>query len=316
MVAPLPRSADMLGLLHQLTRTLHEQQPFALRVQMVFEILHQHLPYQDGRLTCWFQSAQPGSRRQHYLSHTPAAAPWDDRLMRQVAVQGRFTYDEREAPAEANDSDHADSTALARRTGLPYCGVPIIWDERLWGVLELRADRTMRFEPALQQVLSVLATQLATAIAHEGEQQYAAALLPAPAMLSAETAAPAVNLPQAWTNQLDEPLRLPELLQLLLEWGLQATAAEAGAICLVDHERAELVLAVHQGYPAETFATDPETRQPVRWSWQTGLAGRAVQSGRALLVRDVTTETGQTPLSHHLRPSWLHRSSTMIGHWQ
>src|SRR5215216_1091407 len=72
--------------------------------------------------------------------------------------------------------------------------------------------------------------------------------------------------------ELEAPLSLNELLTLLLRWALDSTGAEAGAISLVDHERAEIVLHVYEGYRHEPYSNGELYSAPRRRiSWENGL---------------------------------------------
>ncbi|NJN66223.1 MAG: GAF domain-containing protein [Chloroflexaceae bacterium] len=286
----LSPSAETLAVLAEATRMLHEDGPFGRRVHELFKHLHRGMRYGDARLTCWFPSARPGAQRQQFYSSDTLACPWDNQRMRQTAMDRqvvRYTLQpETNAPSPP---------ALARRGGeIIYLGAPICWGKQLWGVLEVRSGNPDDLGTTEQELIAALLPQIAVAIAMEGERQHQGsepnvqslpALLPAPPALLAQTA-----LLDALEHELKEPLALHKLLTMLLRWSLDATGAEAGAVFLVDHDHAELVMQVYEGYTPEMFPTDVRSIQRHRWKWNTGLAGRAVQSGRALLVRDVTRE--------------------------
>jgi signal transduction histidine kinase len=189
---------------------------------------------------------------------------------------------------------------------LAYVGAPIIWGERLWGVLELRAAPERTRAAATHELLRALLPQLAAAIARDDPA--AAAEPPAPlvpASTSLPTSPPHDGLHQqllaALGQELEEPLTLHTLLTLLLRWTLDTVGAEAGAICLVDHESSELVMQAYEGYPPDVLETDLRGNPRQRWSLERGLAGRVARSGRAMLVRDVTQEPDLCLTASHLR---------------
>lgn len=303
MMAPsLPASTDMLVLLAKATHILHEEQPIAVRINELLKLLRTTLRCRDSRITCWLQSAQPGARRQQFLSPTSNYHPWDDGVMRRTAVGGKITrrrLSEAAAPAANGTALPAlpENTTTLTAAQMSYLGAPIIWSERLWGVLELRAEGDSIFESAVQEFIAALLPQLAVAIAREGARMHQQAALPD------HEARPAVSLPvnersyqllTALGEELEAPLSLHALLPLLLRRALDATGAEAGAICLVDHAREELEMHVYEGYASQMHdaLADDEAGSTLhqRWSWHYGLAGRVAQTGHAMLVRDVTRE--------------------------
>lgn len=312
MVSPLlPESAELLRTLASATRLLQSGHPLALRIDSLFGLLQTTLGYPAARLTCWLQSAQPGAQRRQFVGGTRPPGGWDDGLMRQVALGGKLVYQ----PIEARSlTGPAASGAPATPGPGSYLGAPVAWSQRLWGVLELRGPCTAEEPPPsfgappapIEEFLGALIPQLASAIAREGADLARRRALP-PAEASATLAPRRVDLPTDLAEQLEEPLTQQQLLSLLLRRALDASGAEAGYICLVHAERAELVLSAHDGYAGyapDIFGSEQQMGQgPTlpRWDWQTGLAGRAVQHQRALLVRDVTQEQDMRPTAASLR---------------
>ncbi len=290
MALPTDRATEALAVLAEATHSIHADQPLQQRVHRLFEVLRPALRFRDARLTCWLQSAMPGTVRQQFYSVDGWPYPWDDELMRRVAlgttIEGRTIV---------------VSNAAALGEHLPtiqagYLGLPIRWGSRLWGVLEFRAEHSQRFDPVHCDILAALAPQLAIAVAREGRQ-----LAESPAGASdGETPAGLTLTPQrqqqlaAVDRHLEAMLGVHELLSLLLRRALEHTGAEAGAIALVDHDAGELVIYVYEGYPQEQWRQLPN-QQRQRLSWERGLAGRAARLGRALLVRDVTLQPDLPP---------------------
>ncbi|NJO07164.1 MAG: GAF domain-containing protein, partial [Chloroflexaceae bacterium] len=143
-----------------------------------------------------------------------------------------------------------------------------------------------------------LLPQLAVAIAREGLAARAQQLPVVPKTLPP---APEARLAPMY-DALDEHLSLNKLLTRVLHEALLQTGAEAGAVCLVDNERGELVMQVHAGYELQLLppaTTAPNAQAPrQRWNWETGLAGRAARSARALLIRDVSQQSVLFPEAH------------------
>ncbi len=273
-----PASTRMLALLAQATRILNSEQAFAVRIDELLTLLQRVLRCQHLRLTCWFQSAQPGAQREQYRSGP--ASGWDDTLMRQTALAGTL---HRRVLANGDEV---------------YLGVPIRWSERLWGMLECRAAPATRLQAVEQEFVQALSPQLAVAIAREGVLRRQPAL-PAPAaddpiMPLAAPIAPVAALASSPASELD----LSRVLHRLLHDALHHTGAEYGAVCRVDAARGELVLVAQHGYDFGGVGT-PSPDQRV--SWKMGLAGRVAQSGRAALLRDVAPDTLLFPAARPIR---------------
>jgi signal transduction histidine kinase/GAF domain-containing protein len=281
-------STQALALLAEATRILHADGPLQQRMHRLFELLRAGVRFRDARLTCWLQSTQPGTVRQQFYSAHGWPYPWDEALMRKVAVGAKAEARLIVVSNEAADGGHLPVAQAA------YLGAPIFWGGRLWGMMELRAEPGA-LNGAASELIAALLPQLAAAIAQEGQR-----LPAAPAGASDGETPTGLTLPPRRQQQLaeiderlEEMLDLHELLSLLLRRALESTGAEAGAVALVDHEFGDLVLQVYEGYPAEHGGMNGATRQ--RLSWESGLAGRAARLGRALLVRDVTLQPDLSP---------------------
>ncbi len=277
----------MLSAFGTAARLLQGDDPLHLRLHRFFDLLRDTLHHRDTRLTCWLQSVGPGSTRQQYYSADAWPYPWDDRLARAVARGGVIA---RRVITLGGDSAGGSQLPAVRAA---YLGAPIMWGGRLWGIFELRAEDVDGLQVATDELINGLLPQLAAVIAREGEYPSGqranerAGDTPTGLTLRAQDKQQLVAL----NGSLDEAIDLHALLSLLLRRALEVSGAETGAVALVDHERAELVLHTCEGFGDEAGASlQSGPRQ--RWSVETGLAGRVVQSGRALLVRDVTVEPG------------------------
>lgn len=303
---PTSAPAETLVLLGELSRLLYERRPLALRLKTLLKEMRDRLPCRDVRLTCWFQSARRGSQRQQFFFPDPPTHPWDNGLMRQTAMEGPGQVVSRSLAAEEKPGDGGESRGPGG-----YLGGPIVWNTRLWGVLELRTNGPEPIGDEVKGVIAALLPQLAASIAQEGErlqQDSAPNLQMARRNSNVSSTAPLTDellarapLLAVLEKEIQEPQSLHKLLTLLLRWSLDETGAEAGAVCLVDHERAELVMQVYEGYTPEMPQAGLSGEPHPRWKWDTGLAGRAARTGRALLVRDVTLEDDLQPMAANLR---------------
>lgn len=280
-----------LALVGEFSRLLHDQRPFSLRLKKLFQEMRAELSFRDIRLTCWFQSARQGSLRQQFFSPDPPTHPWDNQLMRRTAVASQMLC------CTVPNGAGRENT---------YVGLPIRWNNQLWGVLELRKSDREPITQEVQELLAALAPQFATAIAREGtrlSQQEPASQLQALGATGTDDQSPdawRAPLLSALEQEIQNPQPLQKLLTLLLRWSLDETGAEAGAICLVDSEHGELLMQVYEGYPAIAGTEGTELFHP-RAKWTNGIAGRVARTGRALLVRDVMQEDGMKPVTTNLR---------------
>ncbi|HWQ13128.1 MAG TPA: ATP-binding protein [Roseiflexaceae bacterium] len=273
---PQPTS---LAIVTHVARLLARDHPFESRIGGVFTLLQEAIGFHDGRLTCWL--APDAAPRQIYAADG-WQEPWSDEPLRAV-VEGRAPL-RRVLPAGA-------------RGELVHYAAPIAWDERLWGVLELRALDAEALGLIEQTMVSALTPLLAVAIAGEGG---ASPALPAPRPTLDLTARQEQAL-QSLRAELEGPHTLGSLLGLVLRWALDTTGAEAGAVSLVDHERGELVLQVYDGYGRDPFTRDSFGEPRRRVSWDTGVAGKVARSGRAILLRDVTADPDYLALNPDIR---------------
>lgn len=296
MLSSHAAATETLALLSQATGILQTAQPLAARVDTLLQLLQQALPCVDARLTCWLQSAQPGAQQCRFRAvgaEGDGLPAWDDALLRRTALAGKLVFQPLDVPDNGSPTPE-----------LAYVGAPIVWGERLWGVLELRAASERARAAAIHELLRALLPQLAAAIAHaDAAEPTPAPLAPANAPRStlAQHDGPHQQLLASLGQGLEEPLTLHPLLTLLLRWTLDTVGAEAGAICLVDHESSELVMQIYEGYPPDVLETDLRGNPRQRWSLERGLAGRVARAGRAMLVRDVAHEPDVRLTAAHLR---------------
>jgi signal transduction histidine kinase/GAF domain-containing protein len=292
MLAIPPTTQPALPLISTIARLLSSDRSFAARIHDLFVLLREAVVFHDGRLVCWLQSAHTSGLREQF--YTPNGWPdaWNDDLTRQVVQHGaavRLT-----APVRVLlNGDIPDPPAE-----VTYFGVPVTWNGRLWGVLELRAAGSGAIGDPEQGFVAALLPLLAAAIAVEGGAG-AVATLP---LHAGELTGQQEQIITMLRAELEAPLSLNELLTLLLHWALDSTGAEAGAINLVDHDRGEMVLHVYEGYDQEPFATGDLYSAPRRrLSWENGIAGKVARTGRSILLRDVTREPDYQPGSPDVR---------------
>jgi signal transduction histidine kinase/putative methionine-R-sulfoxide reductase with GAF domain len=273
-----------LQILSQLTQLLHADTALGPRLNSFFTLLRQAIPYRDGRLTCWLQSARPGTQRQQYYSPDGWPYAWDDELTRTVALKGQFEVRTIVLQARASEGQRLPAQQVS------YLGAPIFWGGRLWGVFELRGERVGSFDQQASEVISSLLPQLAAAIMTEGKRQHGEAIIPFDALVPVDISPTAQIQLARMSRDLEEPLTLPQLLARVLDAALEGSGAEAGAISLVEPQNGEIVLQEYRGYPPGWPGIELQPGQRQRWTWDVGLTGRAARSGRPLLVRDVAQE--------------------------
>lgn len=290
-------TSDTLALLSAVTRALSDNRPLAARLRDLFNVLYEAVPYRDARLTCWPQSARPGATRRQFFSPGGWQYPWDDSLTRQVALSRQVRREE--IPLTGTSGENRLPALQAT-----YLGAPILWGDKLWGVLELRitartAQGTSPFSAETMSLILAMLPQLAAAIADEGLRDGgrvlsddSSTLMRREGTLGLLGSTQALGQPGARAlialeRDLAEAFSLCELLSAALKRAMDVTGAEAGAVSLVDARRGELVLQVHEGYGH--VASELNGAAP-RWSWTTGIAGKVARSGRATLLRDVADD--------------------------
>ncbi|MFL5807052.1 MAG: ATP-binding protein [Roseiflexaceae bacterium] len=280
MLALPPTTRATLPALSAVARLLAGDRSFAARIADLFVLLRAVIQFHDGRLVCWLQPDDPDGPREQFTTPSGWPQPWNDELIQHMV--------ERSTPVRLTTPLRVmlDGAAPELPGEITYFGAPIRWEGQLWGVLELRAAGVDPLGPTEEAFIAAVLPLLAAAIAVEGSGDRVPMLLPRPGELTRHQD----RLLTSLRAELEAPLSLDALLTLLLRWALDSTGAEAGAICLVDQERGELVLQAYEGYGREPFNADLYGEVRRRWSWNTGVIGKVARSGRAVLLRDVTQE--------------------------
>lgn len=286
MLALPSTTYPVLPLLAAIARQLVDDRDFALRMNDLFVMLREAVQFHDGRLICWFGADQ--AIREQFCSAESLPIPWNEELTRRVsrqraAVRVAFAIDCQEL--------------LAPSTELIYFGIPILWNEQVWGVLELRAAGPQAFDASEQSFVMALLPLLAVAIAVEGSADSLGIVRQQSGRLTSHQE----HQLKMVCAEMEEPLSLSELLSTLLHWALAATGAEAGAVNLVDHERGEVVVQAFEGYSNDQGASDTYGESRRRWSWNVGIAGKVARSGRTVLLRDVSRDPDYQPGNPNIR---------------
>ncbi|MBC8161118.1 MAG: GAF domain-containing protein [Roseiflexaceae bacterium] len=262
------------ALLTEIARLLSSERTLVARMSNLFELLREALWYDDARLISWLDGA--GNLRESFAPPLRLPLAWEDELTEQTARQ-------RVARRVTLATPTANTNGLVATAELTVLSVPVVWGDALYGVIELRAAGAQAFSSADQSFLAAVLPLLAAAIATEGEQMPAKTLVVRPSELTVRQQ----HTLTEFQLDLEDPLALNDLLERVLHWALETTGAEAGAISLVDHERSELSMQVFEGFAREPFSRDVYGEARRRWSWNSGLSGKAAREGRALLLRDL-----------------------------
>jgi signal transduction histidine kinase/GAF domain-containing protein len=291
MLALPPTTEASLPVLSAVARLLAGERSFAARISDLFVLLRDAVQFHDGRLVCWLDATDPATLREQFFTPTGWPYPWNDELTAQVS--------ERSVPVRLTAPIRVmlDGVAPELPSEITYLGLPILWEGRLWGVLELRAAGASAFGASEQAFLAALVPLLAAAIAVEGSGGQVRTLQRRPGELTNHQE----GLLSELRSELEAPLSLEALLALLLRWALESTGAEAGALSLVDHERGEVALQIYEGYTREPFNTELYGEVRRRWSWNIGVIGKVARSGRSVLLRDVSQDPDFQPGSPEIR---------------
>jgi signal transduction histidine kinase/GAF domain-containing protein len=271
----LSSTSATLPIILRASRLLASDQALEMQLPGVFNLLRTAIPFHDGRVTWWRREPIAASTGDQWYAPNGWSLPWHDDLLHEVIARG--------APCR-RVVDAAGDPAL-------HYGAPIIWNRRLWGVLELRGDHQMVIGDEEQALIDALSPLLAAAIASGSD-----ANVDTPILTTRQQ-----RVLDALRAELEAPLDLGDLLTFLLRWALDATGAEAGAIGVVDRERGEVTLQAYEGYGANPFSRDAfgETRR--RWNWSVGVAGKVARTGRAILLRDVSHDPDYQALNPEVR---------------
>jgi signal transduction histidine kinase len=289
MLALPPSTQPAPSLLAALARLISSDRSFAARVHDMFVLLREAVVFSDGRLICWLQSSS-GTFREQFVTPETLPIPWDDDLPLQTARRMQSRRMTAELPIVIEDG-------VVVPHDITIFNAPIVWGEQVWGVLELRAPGNAAITRGEQAFLEAALPLLAAAIAGESDGAQVRTMQPGANELSSRQ----MNSLAVFQRDLEAPLTLNELLTNVLCWALDTTGAEAGAINLVDHERGELVVQVHEGYPREPFSRDMYGEARRRWSWDIGISGKVARDNRPLLLRDVSRDPSFVPTVPDIR---------------
>lgn len=272
-----------LSALSEASQILSSSEPLATRVERCFTLLRNTIPGVDLRLTIYSGS---GGIAQHFALEQSSPLSWDEGRVAAVARLRRPVVAHFGAPALPRTLERDQHRRIKQPEEtleqLTYLGLPILWDGRLWGVLEARRMGAWTTEE--RSLLGALLPLFAAAIA---EERWGREYLPSPmAGLSHQQQ----TLLAAIRRELEQPLSLHQILTLLLRWAMDYTHSSAGAINLVDAERGEYSLVVFEGYSADLNAMDLQRGTRRTWSWEVGVVGRVARTGQASLLSDVTLD--------------------------
>jgi GAF domain-containing protein len=211
-------------------------------------------------------------------------APWDDDAITTVI-------------ASATAAQHATTINIAQTNGeviaktMIVHGIPIRWQNHVWGVLEFRTVENDTLAPTDRLTIDAIAPLLAAEINH------AIAAIPDEhiqpddqAILTFSKHLDLARLLSRLRQDFDPPLPLHSLLPLVLSRGIDYTGAEAGSIVYVDHDRQEIELVATHGYTITQLPDISGEHKRHRWSWESGIAGKVARSARSLLIREVTQD--------------------------
>ncbi len=177
--------------------------------------------------------------------------------------------------------------------------VPMIVKDRVTGVIELiNKLEGDKFTEEDQNLLTAFATNAAVAVEN--------ARLFTITDQALATRIDELSMLQEIDRQLNQSLELRTVLDITLEWGLRLADANAGSVCIVDWEQnlAQIIASRNYTYTPATLPIDQ------------GLAGQVINSGQAVLVNDVRTDTHYVAASPTTRSQLsvpIRRGDRVIG---
>ncbi|MFZ9858153.1 MAG: ATP-binding protein [Roseiflexaceae bacterium] len=288
----IPLSQPHLPVIAACAKALASDQPFHTRIEQVFVLLRTILNYHDARLTYWRSNNQ--TDQIHIYSSSAWSTPWDDTSLQATLLNQQSTT--KQISVDVTQSNEEVTTYQ-----LVVNGIPITWNDHIWGVLEFRTNPEESLTPQEHGTIVALLPFLAAEIeiastrplpSEPVEEQ--TSIVPVASTQDAIVIATATHdlaqLLSRLRQDFDPPLPMHSLLPLILSRGIEYTGAEAGIIVYVDHDRQELELMSAHGYTVAMLTQGNGGQKRHRWSWENGIAGKVARNARPLLVREITQD--------------------------
>ncbi len=196
-------------------------------------------------------------------------------------------------------SPYALPAVLERARLGPAIAEPLLYQERLLGVIALSNDKEAgrRFSPADQELLRLFANQAAIAI--ENARLFEAAQHELADRVRAEEAVAArtrqLEAVRTVSEEITREMRLPVLLELIVERAVRLVGAAGGSVMLWDASRSILV-------PGVWVGRSPAGRDPSHIALDEGVSGTVAAQRRGMIVNDYR----RSPLA---RPLLLERTN-------
>ncbi len=251
-----------------LARILTADDPLAVQIERCLHVVRTDLPDLDVQITVW------GHGQQRVWS-TSDDVLWDATRTAQVARRRQpLIFDQQATLLPTSLS--LPAPRLEPPSERSYMGLPVLWEGRLWAVLE--AQRVGPFTSGERTLLLNLSPLLATAV---GEEQWGRLARPSG---TNDLELPAQRAIDQLAQTLESPLELASLLDVVLREAMHATKASSGAINLMDYEHEEYSLAHSIGFPAQPGASGERNA----WPLAVGVVGRVARTGKATLLTDTS----------------------------
>ena len=285
----IPLSQPHLPVIAACAKALASDQPFHTRIEQVFVLLRAILTYHDARLTYWRSNNHTDQIT--IYSSSAWSTSWDDATLQATLLTQHPT-------TKPITVDITQSNEDITTYQLVVNGIPVKWNDHIWGVLEFRTNPEETLSPHEQGTIVALIPFLAAEIEIASTRQQTTdlvdettSLVPTTTTQDAIVIATATHdlaqLLSRLRQDFDPPLPLHSLLPLILSRGIEYTGADAGIIVYVDHDRQELELMSAHGYTVAMLPQGNGGQKRHRWSWENGIAGKVARNARPLLVREI-----------------------------
>lgn len=178
-----------------------------------------------------------------------------------------------------------------------FAAIPIKSKENVQGVMHVASYQYHPFSPEEVRLYTAIANQIGVAM--ENARLYEQGWRQVQELSALEEI----------TRQINATLDVEQILGLVLKRALQMTAAEAGAIDLLDRQQNTLSMRAGQGFPVEVCHARP-------WSLEQGVIGRVVRTGQPALIADVSQDADYTavlPQTRSLLAVPLGRQGEVMG---
>jgi PAS domain S-box-containing protein len=169
---------------------------------------------------------------------------------------------------------------LRRENKATWIELPLVVAGHGLGVLTIYYDRPRKFNDEMVERLRTFANQAAQAI--QNAELYAGTYR------ALETRVAQLSVLAAIGRELTATLDLTVIFDLMLDYALATTGAQAGAVIVLPEREGDAPLLARDGYPEEVFEEDR--------LWTRGITAKVLRTGQTVRVDDVCDDSAYVAL--------------------